>query len=62
MKISGFFKSFFKKKTLKNPKKSLKQALELGMITAEEFLRLTKDRAVDDYENFCEVQQIKPKK
>lgn len=50
------------KEPVKPVKKSLKQALELGLLTPEEFLRLTKDRAIDDYVNFCKTQQIKPKK
>jgi len=62
MKISDFFKSFFKKKPPKNPKKTLKQVLDSGVITIEEFLKLIKDRAIDDYENYCKTQQIKPKK
>lgn len=40
----------------------LEKAKELGLITQEEFLRLKRDRAIKELENFENSKKIKKKK
>lgn len=60
MKIPNFIKNLFKKNN--DPEKSLEKALAKGFIDPEECLRLKRDRAIADYEGYCEIQKIKKKK
>jgi len=61
-----FLKKLFKRKKnipdFKDDEEKLNYALKKGFLRAEEFLRLRKDRAIDDYESYCKAQNLKIKK
>lgn len=57
----GFFKSFFKIKS--RPKKEgLEKAKEMSLISEEEFLKLTIERAEEKYEEYLEKNKVKIKR
>lgn len=50
---------FFKRKEIK--KDSLEKALDLGLITREELLKLKIDRAKENYKKFLKTKKIRKK-
>jgi hypothetical protein len=55
------FEIFRKKNTPPEPKFGLEKALELMLITNEEFLRLTISRADEELEKFLKEKKLKSK-
>lgn len=60
MGLIDFIKSFFPKRKPPSEEK-LKEAKRKELLTGEEFFRLKRDRAIKEYNDYCDKEEIKKK-